>query len=169
MKFIYIDPETAHKLHDYIIKTSWGRQWIKIPWETEKVLDFVQQRYYPTFEDKLSYMIYSIAANHWYEDWNKRTALELWRYFIDLNFNTNLADSFYAYFENLMKMIVTGDITTEFLKEIVHEFMNWNIESNQDIKIGIYHATIAFNEREEKRRQEEEIQMKNLLEKQDKN
>jgi len=165
MTYIYIDPDTAHNLHDYIIQTSWGREWIEIPWETEKVLELMQYYYYPTFEDKLAYLMHKIACNHWYKDWNKRTALELWRYFIDLNFETHLAVSFYAYFENLMKLIVTRDISEDFLKEIIHEFMNWNIDSNEHIKIWIYHATVAFDKRKEQRKKEEEQQLRNLWKK----
>ena len=42
----------------------------------EKILDFVQNdMYYPTLEDKLTYLVYAFCTGHYFADGNKRISL----------------------------------------------------------------------------------------------
>lgn len=46
-------------------------------------LDFVQNDlYYPTFADKLTYLMYRFCSGHFFNDGNKRIALTLGAYFL---------------------------------------------------------------------------------------
>ena len=50
------------------------------------MLDFVQNDlYYPTFLDKLTYLIYGFCTGHYFEDCNKRVALTLGVWFLFYN------------------------------------------------------------------------------------
>ena len=49
-------------------------------------LDFVQNDlYYPTFAEKLTYLMYRFCSGHFFNDGNKRIALTLGAYFLHKN------------------------------------------------------------------------------------
>lgn len=51
-----------------------------------KVLDFVQNDlYYPTFNEKLTYLVYGLCTGHYVEDSNKRVALTIGVWFLVQN------------------------------------------------------------------------------------
>lgn len=52
----------------------------------EKVLDFVRNdEYYPTFEEKLTYLVYSLCHGHYFADGNKRISLVVGAHFLIKN------------------------------------------------------------------------------------
>ena len=126
--FLYIQIEYALKLHDKIISVSWGQEWLYYwPWS---VLDFIQNdNYYPTFVDKLTHLVYEVAMWHSFVDGNKRTALELWAYFIQLNYgNSVLVEWFIVTFENIVVEVVRKSIDKYFLNKLFRYFMEWNFD-----------------------------------------
>ena len=49
-------------------------------------LDFVQSdTYYPTFAEKLCYLVFQFCSGHYFNDGNKRIALTLGAYFLHQN------------------------------------------------------------------------------------
>ena len=140
MEYIYIQTEYAIKLHNKIISVSWGRNGEINVWLLDSVLAHIQNDdYYPTFNDKLTHLIYWVAKNHAFIDGNKRTALDLWSYFIWLNFSNTLANEFIIAFENTIVHVVNSVISKELLCEIISAFMQWDI-NREDILLKIYHA-----------------------------
>jgi death on curing protein len=95
------------------------------PWLIESTLDFVQSDdYYPHFADKVSYLMYSIAMNHYFADGNKRTALVAAMQFILLNTNdSDLASRFMREFENIVVWVADGSLSKQSLTEYVDGFL----------------------------------------------
>ena len=57
----YFDVESIEEIHNDILKISQGLKGFKDKQEISKVCDFVQNDlYYPTFVEKLAYIIFSI-------------------------------------------------------------------------------------------------------------
>lgn len=140
MTYIYITIDYATKLHNKILKVSWGREGYQDIWYVESVLIFIQNdEYYPTFEDKLTHILFGIAMNHGFVDGNKRTALELWSYFILLNFsNSLLAERLLITFENIMVEVVDKKIDKVFLHKLVTYYMKWDFD-NESLKLELAH------------------------------
>ncbi len=60
-----------------------GLQGVKDEGGIHKVLDFVQNDlYYPTFVDKLTYLVFGLCTGHYFEDSNKRVALTIGVWFL---------------------------------------------------------------------------------------
>lgn len=138
--YIYIETKYAVQLHDKIIEISWGFPGIKNVWLLDSVLAHIQNDdYYPSFEEKLTHLMYGVAMNHAFEDWNKRTALELWSYFIGLNYSHVLADWFIPAFENIVVHVVNHRISKELLLQLITAYMQWEME-NEEILMKIYYA-----------------------------
>jgi len=138
--YIYIETKYAIQLHDKIIEISWGLPGIKNVWLLDSVLAHMQNNdYYPSFEEKLTHLMYGVAMNHAFEDWNKRTALELSSYFIGLNYSHTLADGFIPAFENIVVHVVNHRISKELLLELITAYMQWEMD-NEEILIKIYYA-----------------------------
>jgi death-on-curing protein len=138
--FVYIETIYAIQLHDKIIEISWWLAGIKNVWLVDSVLAHIQNDdYYPTFEAKLTHLMYGVAMNHAFEDWNKRTALQLWSYFIGLNYTHILADGFIPAFENIVVHVVNHRISKMLLLELITAYMQWEME-NEEILMKIYYA-----------------------------
>lgn len=87
--------EYAIKAHDLIIGEIGGVKGIKDSGQLESVLEHIQNDlYYPTFADKLTHLIYSIVQFHMFLDGNKRTALLLGTYFMNINHYSYYTDIF---------------------------------------------------------------------------
>ena len=72
----YLTAESVIKLHEFVLNESGGRPGFKDKDSLDSTLFFVKDdNYYKTFIDKISYLIFSIACNHYFIDGNKRTAV----------------------------------------------------------------------------------------------
>lgn len=72
--FIYLSFEDVLGYYRETIEQSGGgMSGIRVQAEIEKVLDFVQNDlYYPSLEDKLTYMVFAFCTGHYFADGNKR-------------------------------------------------------------------------------------------------
>lgn len=140
MRYTYVQTKYAVQLHDKIIAVSWGFPGTKNIWLLDSVLVHIQNDvYYPSFEEKLTHLLYGVAMNHAFEDGNKRTALELWSYFIWLNYSYVLSDDFIPAFENIIVHVVNHRISKPLLLDIVRAYMQWEMDS-EEILMKIYYA-----------------------------
>lgn len=87
IEILYFDVYHAIQTHDWIIEHSGGLAGV-YPDGTgklESVLEHIQNDwYYPTFEEKLTHLIYSINKLHAFCDGNKRSSLVLGAYFFGI-------------------------------------------------------------------------------------
>lgn len=75
----YITYDEALVVYSKTVAASGGGlQGVKDEGGIRKVLDFVQNDlYYPTFAEKLTYLVFGFCTGHYFEDSNKRVALTL--------------------------------------------------------------------------------------------
>lgn len=80
---IYIDYDEALNIYGKMIDASdGGFEGVRDEGGIRATLDFVQNDlYYPTFANKLTYLMYRFCSGHFFNDGNKRIALTLGAYF----------------------------------------------------------------------------------------
>ena len=85
--FIYLSFDDVLDYYQETIEQSGGGvSCIREREEIEKVLDFVQNDiYYPTLEEKLTYMVFAFCTGHYFADGNKRISLVLGAHFLIKN------------------------------------------------------------------------------------
>ena len=86
-EIIYIDYDEALNIYGKMIDASdGGFEGVRDEGGIRATLDFVQNDlYYPTFADKLTYLMYRFCSGHFFNDGNKRIALTLGTYFLHKN------------------------------------------------------------------------------------
>lgn len=82
MKLLYFDVHYAIKEHDAVLEASGGLSGIHDAGRLESVLTHIQNdEYYPTFEEKLTHLVFEINKGHCFFDGNKRTSIALVDYY----------------------------------------------------------------------------------------
>ncbi len=126
MKYIYPYVTSLEKLHKKLIniwleKWEGGFLWYHKKRENlESIIYFIQNdNYYPDFEDKLTHIVFSITQNHIFVDWNKRSAIYFWAYFMILNGFDYVVEKFIREMENIVLYIAKDKIEKNLLYEIV--------------------------------------------------
>lgn len=105
-----------------------------------KVLDFVRNDlYYPTFNEKLTYLVYGLCTGHYFEDSNKRVALTIGVWFLVHNGYYWHAYSFMQCMEAIIYHVAAGRIDKDLLQRIIDYFMA-NEEQSESLKLDIIHA-----------------------------
>ena len=78
--------ELLHVYEKTVDESGGGFSGIRDRERLESVLEFVQNdMYYPTFEDKLTFLVSRICTGHLFDDGNKRMSLTLGVYFLHKN------------------------------------------------------------------------------------
>ena len=120
----YIDIEYAIKVHDMIIEKSGGMSGSKDLGQLESVLTHIQNDiYYPSFEDKLTHLIFSLIQFHMFNDGNKRTSISLGLYFMNLNHYTYADDKFIVSMEDTVVQIAEGKLSKEELNKLLIDIL----------------------------------------------
>ena len=126
-KFIYTSLYRIFELHDFVLTISWewGLPWIIDKGAIEKVINLVQNdEYYPTFYEKISYLLYGLVMNHWFADGNKRTSLVATAGFIwDNTHDILLTEKFLIEFENVVVDVASRKTSKEELSHLVKLFL----------------------------------------------
>lgn len=139
-QFLYFDIEHAIKVHDEIIEKSGGFSGIKDIGNLESVLDHIQNDlYYPSFEEKLTHLCYSINKNHAFSDGNKRSSIALSAYFIELNGLSFKTDRFIIEMENISVDVADNRIDKELLQEIITSIL-YEDDYSEELKLKIIYA-----------------------------
>ncbi len=137
--YLYLTYEQVTAIHDYILKISWGLAWIVKEWVLQSTLDFVKNDdYYPSFAEKVAYLMYSIAMNHCFADGNKRTALTSCAQFILFNTNDKqMTSDFMKEFENMVVRVADGSLSKNTLTEYIATFLN-KYEDRESVLLRVY-------------------------------
>lgn len=116
--------EYTIKVHDLIIDEIGGLKGIKDYGQLEIVFAHIQNDlYYPTFADKLTRLMYSVVQFHMFLYGNRRLALLLGTYFMNINHYSYYTDIFSERMENVVVDVASGKISKEQLKEISIELL----------------------------------------------
>ena len=149
---IYISKEQALATHHSTIEHSGGGDYsdINIGY-LESALEMTQiDDYYPTFEDKLVHLIWSINRNHAFSDGNKRLSITLGVLFLSLNGYLYCIKRFLAEMENISYHLAAGRISKELLARLIHSIIEGEEDFNESLKIdlliAISDSPIGFNE-----------------------
>ena len=104
------------------------------------ILDFVQNdMYYPTFVEKLSYLVFKFCSGHYFNDGNKRIALTLGAYFLHKNGYPWEGCIFMRQLEAIVYHVAASHIDQDLLLRIVRTFMSGK-DYDEELKIDIANA-----------------------------
>lgn len=111
--------------HNEVIRKSGGAMGVFNENLLRGFIEFIQNNvYYPSFEEKLSHLVFSIAKNHGFCDGNKRTAIIAGAFFLELNaFDQFIIDAFIKNMEGIILLTVQGFINKEQLCQIIYDLI----------------------------------------------
>lgn len=140
-KLKYMDYDELLEVYAKTVSASGGGlSGVKDEGGIRKVLDFVQNNlYYPTFVDKLTYLVFGLCTGHYFEDSNKRVALTAGVCFLVHNGYYWHAYSFMQCMEAIIYHVAAGRIDKDLLLRIIACFMA-NEDYPEALKIEIIHA-----------------------------
>ena len=111
--------------HNEVIRKSGGTMGVFNENLLRGFIEFIQNNvYYPSFEEKLSHLVFSIAKNHGFCDGNKRTPIIAGAFFLELNaFDQFIIDAFIKNMEGIILLTVQGFINKEQLCQIIYDLI----------------------------------------------
>lgn len=110
------------------------------------VLEHIQNDdYYPTFEDKLVHLIWSINRNHSFSDGNKRLSITLGAQFLLLNGYMFCVKRFMEEMENISYHLAAGRIDKELLHKLIHSFLEGEDDFDEELKLEYLLASADGN------------------------
>ncbi|QEA34497.1 type II toxin-antitoxin system death-on-curing family toxin [Weissella soli] len=143
----YFDSAMAVKQHDIVLEKSGGLQGIKEIGLLESTLDFIQDdRYYPTFEEKLTHLVFAVAKNHAFLDGNKRSSIVLGAFFLNINeYPDYVIDRFMNQMESIVLVTVINQISKDDLSEIIALIIN-DLPYTDELAIKLTKAIQYYND-----------------------
>ena len=133
---IYISKEQAIEVHKKTIEYSGGGNYgiLNISFLYSALEHIQNDDYYPTFEDKLVHLIWSINRNHSFSDGNKRLSITLGAQFLLLNGYMFCVKRFMEEMENISYHLAAGRIEKELLHKLVSSFLEGEDDFNEELK-----------------------------------
>lgn len=137
---IYIPKEQAMETHRKTIEFSGGGDYSSLNvGYLESALELIQNDdYYPSFEDKLVHLIWSINRNHAFSDGNKRLSITLGVQFLSMNGHLSCIERFLHEMENISYHLAAGRIEKDLLCRIIHSFLECERDFDEELKIDIF-------------------------------
>lgn len=146
MELKYFTPEYAIKTHRKIIEMSGGIDGVKIYDYIASPLHHIQNDdYYPTLEDKLTHLVFSLNKFHAFNDGNKRISIALGAFFLVVNGLDVFADKFIIEMENVAVTVADNIIDKDLLQEIIYSLINEENYS-EELKLKIIDALLKVKE-----------------------
>ena len=141
MPFVYMTIEQAVEIHDKTVDISGGGSKGQLDiGQLESVLEHIQNDlYYPTFEAKLTHLVFSACKFHCFQDGNKRISIALGAQFLLFNGYLFTARSFLQEMENVSYHVAAGSIDKDLLGQIIEELVN-EAELSESTKLSIMEA-----------------------------
>lgn len=137
---LYFDAQHAVDVHDWIIENSGGLPGLKDVGQLESVLQHIQNDdYYPTFDAKLTHLIFGINKFHAFIDGNKRSSLTLGAYFLILNGYDYCVEQYWVQMENIVVAVAEGAVNKDLLQRVVVSLIE-NDDFPDDIKLDLFEA-----------------------------
>ena len=124
-EIVYIDYDEALTIYGKMIDASdGGFEGVRDEGGIRATLDFVQNDlYYPTFAEKLTYLMYRFCSGHFFNDGNKRIALTLGAYFLHKNNYYWHACICMRTLESIIYHVAASNINQDLLLRIVNSFL----------------------------------------------
>lgn len=145
MQLNYFTTQYAIKIHRKIIEISGGNEGVKDFGNIDSPLYHIQNDdYYPSFEEKLTHLVFSINKNHAFNDGNKRISIALGSFFLIVNGLDVFADKFIIEMENIAVAVADDLVDKELLYEIIFSLINEETY-NESLKIKILNALMKID------------------------
>ena len=140
-KISYItDNELLSIYHKMIEKSGGGMPGIIKEGNIHATLEFVQNDlYYPTFVEKLTYLVFSFCCGHCFTDGNKRIALTVGAAFLLHNGYYWAAKTFMSQIEAIVYHVAATNIDKELLQRIMQCIVD-GTDYDEELKIDIANA-----------------------------
>lgn len=140
-KISYIDfDELLSIYYKMIEKSGGGSPGILKEGNIRATLEFVQNdSYYPTFAEKLTYIVFSFCCGHCFTDGNKRIALTIGAAFLLHNGYLWAAKTFMEQIEPFVYHVAASVIDKELLMRIMICVVD-NTDYDEELKIDIANA-----------------------------
>lgn len=140
-KIRYIEyDELLSIYHKMIEKSGGGSPGILKEGNIRATLEFVQNdTYYPSFAEKLTYLVFSFCCGHCFIDGNKRIALTIGAAFLLHNGYFLAAKVFMSEIEAFVYHVAAGNIDKELLQRIMVCMVD-GTDYDEELKIDIANA-----------------------------
>lgn len=120
MIVLYFTADYVVQIHDFVIEMSGGMEGVKDLGQVDSVLTHIQNDiYYPRFEDKLTHLVFGLVKYHCFNDGNKRTALAIGAYFLEVNGYDWVVDIFIREMENIVVWVAENRINKDLLFRVI--------------------------------------------------
>lgn len=122
MKIYYFEKQHVFDLQEWIIDKSGGNKGCsndRIIYLDSTLAHVKNDIFYPTFEDKLVHIVYSICTLYPFYDANKRLSLVLGALFLELNGYDDFVEKYIHAMEDIMVLIASGKLDKSLLYEII--------------------------------------------------
>lgn len=140
MAINYFDVVHAIEVHDELINQSGGILGIINRGSLESTLEHIQNDdYYPSFEDKLTHLFFSVIKNHSFNDGNKRSSIALSSYFLEINGFDFCTVKFMREMENIVVDVADNRIDKDLLFELLYSILNEQ-DYSEELKLKIIYA-----------------------------
>ncbi len=141
MKYIYINIEQAIETHKLTVYFSGGgSDGILDDGKLNSVLQHIQNDdYYPTFEDKLTHLVFASNKFHCFQDGIKRISISLGARFLLINGYLFIVPKFIQEMENISYHLAAGKISKPLLNEIIKSIIN-EPDFSEELKLKILNA-----------------------------
>lgn len=137
----YPTVDSIIETHDKVIDESGGSHGLRDLETLKSIVEFIQHDfYYPTFNEKLCHLIYSINKNHVFVDGNKRASLSAGAAFMMENgWAAEQVDWYLIHFEDIVVWLADNKINKDLLlfalKGVSVRFSLINLCANDNISI----------------------------------
>lgn len=141
MSIVYITIEQAIETHKLTVQVSGGgSDGILNIGYLESALEHIKNDdYYPTFEDKLTHLVFAANKFHSFQDGNKRISIALGAQFLIFNGYIFIVPRFIQEMENISYHLAAGKIDKDLLKEILSSII-YEPEYSEELRLKIYNA-----------------------------
>ncbi|RYJ44493.1 type II toxin-antitoxin system death-on-curing family toxin [Flavobacterium beibuense] len=141
----YFDANYVISIHEKILDLSGGTKGVKNFGNIDSPLNHIQNDdYYPTFEDKLTHLVFCLNKFHAFNDGNKRTSIAIGAFFLEVNGLEMFVDKFIIEMENIAVTVADNIIDKELLYEIIFSVIN-DTDYNEELKLKIVNALEKVN------------------------
>ena len=144
-KILYFNVKWALAKHDDVIRVSGGLDGVHHLNLLESVLAFIKHDdYYPSFSEKVTHLVYSVAKNHIFADGNKRTAIALGGYLMTINGYDELIPRYFIEMENIILWVAADSLSKDELCALFEDFLN-NGEFSESSQVVLFGASEKYD------------------------
>jgi len=137
---LYFDTTHAVAVHDWIIDQTGGSAGILDLGRLDSALQHIQNDdYYPTFEEKLTHLVFAINKFHAFNDGNKRSSLTLGAYFLTINGYDYCVPKFVIEMENIVVAVADNQISKPLLQRLITSLIE-DDDYPDELKLELYQA-----------------------------